>query len=153
MIVRVLWPLAAAVATMALAACGGGDANGEEQTEALTTAGGCRDVEQPQGRARQTLTAPTALLDPAKTYKVVVRTSCGDMTITLDPEAAPKATASFVALARDGFFDGTFFHRIVPGFVVQGGDPTGTGTGGPGYATVDTPARTTTYTRGVVAMA
>jgi cyclophilin family peptidyl-prolyl cis-trans isomerase len=82
-----------------------------------------------------------------------VRTNCGNFTITLDPKASPKTVASFVALARNDFFDGTFFHRIVPGFVIQGGDPTGTGGGGPGYSTVDTPAASTRYTSGVVAMA
>jgi cyclophilin family peptidyl-prolyl cis-trans isomerase len=58
-----------------------------------------------------------------------------------------------VSLANAGFFDGTFFHRIVPGFVIQGGDPTGTGQGGPGYKTVDKPPKNAKYTLGVVAMA
>ena len=62
-------------------------------------------------------------------------------------------SASFASLARTGFFDRTVFHRIVPGFVIQGGDPTASGTGGPGYSTVDTPPAGTTYTRGTVAMA
>ena len=82
---------------------------------------------------------------------MAVSTNCGDFTITLDPKASPKTTASFVALARKGFFDGTVFHRIVPGFVIQGGDPTATGTGGPGYQTVDTPAPSTRYPLGTVA--
>lgn len=93
------------------------------------------------------------MLDVEKTYALTFRTSCGDFTIRLDPKASPKASASFLALARRDFFDGTYFHRIVPGFVIQGGDPTGSGTGGPGYSTVDPPASGTTYTRGVVAMA
>ena len=80
-------------------------------------------------------------------------TSCGDFTITVDQEASPQTAASFVALAENGFYAGTVFHRIVPGFVIQGGDPTGTGTGGPGYTTQDTPAADTTYEQGVVAMA
>ena len=57
--------------------------------------------------------------------------------ITLDPKQAPKTSASVVSLAENGFYDGTTFHRVVPGFVIQGGDPTGTGSGGPGYSTVD----------------
>ena len=96
---------------------------------------------------------PTEKLDPAKTYDVVMRTNCGEFTITLDPEMAPNTAASVVSLTRDGFYDGTKFHRIVPGFVIQGGDPTGTGTGGPGYKTVDAPPATAKYPKGTVAMA
>ena len=80
-------------------------------------------------------------------------TNCGEFTIALDPAASPNTVASFVALAEDGFFDDTVFHRIVPGFVIQGGDPTATGTGGPGYQTVDPPAPSTQYPFGTVAMA
>jgi cyclophilin family peptidyl-prolyl cis-trans isomerase len=82
-----------------------------------------------------------------------VQTSHGEFGFELDDDASPKAVASFVELARKGFFEGTVFHRIVPGFVIQGGDPTGTGTGGPGYSTVDPPPPGTTYEHGVVAMA
>jgi len=89
----------------------------------------------------------------AAVARAIVRTSHGEFTIELDPRASPKAVESFVDLARRGYFDGTVFHRIVPGFVIQGGDPTGTGTGGPGYTTVDPPAAGTTYERGIVAMA
>jgi peptidyl-prolyl cis-trans isomerase B (cyclophilin B) len=137
-----------------LAACGGEDE--EEATPATTdggSAGGCRDVGAPEPKPEGVGAAPTALLDATKTYRAVVETSCGAFTITLDPEASPRTVASFVALAQDGFFDRTVFHRIVPGFVIQGGDPTATGTGGPGYTTVDTPAPTTTYEHGTVAMA
>ena len=73
--------------------------------------------------------------------------------MTLDLESAPETTASLVSLAEDGFYDDTVFHRIVPGFVIQGGDPTQTGSGGPGYQTVDVPAADAAYTHGVVAMA
>ena len=138
--------------------CGGDDeATPTEMattTAAETTAAtGCRDVEQPATRTPPTLAAPTKILAADKTYTATVRTSCGEFTITLDPEASPQAVASFVALAEGDYFDGTAFHRIVPGFVIQGGDPTATGTGGPGYTTVDTPARSTTYEQGIVAMA
>jgi len=84
---------------------------------------------------------------------LVVETSCGDFEITLDQEQAPDTAASCVALANAGFFDDTIFHRAVPDFVIQGGDPTGTGSGGPGYSTVDVPPSNAAYTRGVVAMA
>jgi cyclophilin family peptidyl-prolyl cis-trans isomerase len=110
-------------------------------------------VEQLEATEPEPREAPTESLDAGQTHEAVVRTSCGEFTITLDPKASPKATASFAALARDGYFDGTVFHRIVPGFVIQGGDPTATGTGGPGYTTVDPPAPGTTYEHGVVAMA
>jgi cyclophilin family peptidyl-prolyl cis-trans isomerase len=83
----------------------------------------------------------------------VVRTSKGAFTIRLAADTSPKTTASFVRLARRGYFDGTIFHRIVPGFVIQGGDPTGTGTGGPGTTVVEAPPEDTRYTKGVVAMA
>jgi len=92
-------------------------------------------------------------LDPAKTYRVVVDTNCGQFTITLDSKTSPKTSASFVSLANDGYFDDTIFHRIVPGFVIQGGDPTGKGTGGPGYTTVEPPPSNTQYVKYLVAMA
>jgi peptidyl-prolyl cis-trans isomerase B (cyclophilin B) len=92
-------------------------------------------------------------LDASQSYDAVVKTSEGGFTIALATKEAPKTTASFVVLARKGFFDGTIFHRIVPGFVIQGGDPTGTGTGGPGYTTEEAPPQSLRYTRGVVAMA
>ena len=146
------------LSAIALAGCGGDDGDEAATTTATTVAPpaettGCRDVEQPQPRPEGTLTAPTAVLNVDKTYLLTFRTSCGDFTVRLDPKASPKTSASFLALARRDYFDGTYFHRIVPGFVIQGGDPTGTGTGGPGYTTVDTPAAGTTYERGVVAMA
>jgi peptidyl-prolyl cis-trans isomerase B (cyclophilin B) len=83
----------------------------------------------------------------------VVKTSEGTFSIDLDVTDSPHTVASFEQLARKGFFNGTVFHRIVPGFVIQGGDPTGTGSGGPGYSTVDAPPANTTYLHGTVAMA
>ena len=101
------------------------------------------------GGGTKTPAAPAALA-PAD---AVVRTSQGTFTIRLDAKDSPHTVASFEKLARKGFFDGTIFHRIVPGFVIQGGDPTGTGTGGPGYTTTDPPPAGTHYLKGVVAMA
>jgi len=82
----------------------------------------------------------------------VIRTARGDITIELYTESAPVAAANFIKLAEADFYDGVVFHRLVPGFVIQGGDPTGTGTGGPGYTIQDEPV-VGDYERGVVAMA
>jgi peptidyl-prolyl cis-trans isomerase B (cyclophilin B) len=95
-------------------------------------------------------TGATAEAVPAD---AVVQTSEGSFTIRLDPEDSPHLVASFERLARKGFYDGLTFHRIVPGFVIQGGDPNGDGTGGPGYTTVDAPPADLQYVKGVVAMA
>ncbi len=84
---------------------------------------------------------------------MTLKTNKGTFAFVLDVKNSPNTTASFASLVKQGFFDGTVFHRIVPGFVIQGGDPTGTGTGGPGYTTVDVPPADTKYTKGVVAMA
>lgn len=146
---RVAWLLAA----VALAGCGGGGTASPPATTGGGEGGPCRQVAEPQPKPEATLEAPTELLDAATEHRVRVETSCGAFTITLDPAAAPRASASFAALAERGFYDGTVFHRIVPDFVVQGGDPTGTGFGGPGYTTVDPPPAGTSYPRGVVAMA
>jgi peptidyl-prolyl cis-trans isomerase B (cyclophilin B) len=133
-----------------LAACGGKGGSNSAQT--ATDANGCVPVSMPSTGAR-TGTKPTAPLDTSKTYDVVMKTNCGSFTIRLDPKQSPNAVASLVKLAQAKYFDGTVFHRIVPGFVIQGGDPTATGTGGPGYTTVDTPPSGASYDHGVVAMA
>ena len=137
---------------LALAGCGGGSKNATSTSATTTDANGCIPVTQPPAKSG-TASKPKHALDPAKTYLVVVHTNCGDFTIKLATKTSPETTASFARLVSSGFFDRTFFHRIVPGFVVQGGDPTGTGTGGPGYSTVDKPPASTRYTHGVVAMA
>jgi cyclophilin family peptidyl-prolyl cis-trans isomerase len=136
---------------LALAACGGSKKQAAPQ-QTTTDAAGCRSVTPPAAKSR-TMSKPTKRLDQAKTYDVLIRTNCGDFTIRLAVKTSPATTASFASLVQKGFFDGTVFHRIVPGFVIQGGDPTGTGTSGPGYTTVDVPPATTRYTLGVVAMA
>ena len=125
----------------------------EAGTTTATGADGCTDVAVPDPREDGGATAPKERLDPEQTYDLVVSTNCGTFTVTLDVAGAPATTASLVALANAGFFDNTIFHRIVPGFVIQGGDPTQSGSGGPGYQTVDPPASDATYTKGVVAMA
>lgn len=132
-----------------LAACGGSKGGG---TTAAQGSGGCTSVQAPSPGARSHA-RPTTALDPSKTYEVVLQTNCGSFTITLDQKQSPHATASFVALVQAKYFDKTIFHRIVPGFVIQGGDPTASGEGGPGYTTVDKPPAGASYTHGVVAMA
>jgi len=137
-----------------LAGCGGGDDEvGGSETTITETITECQDVEAPEAREPGANEAPAEELDPSLTHMLTFETSCGSFTVTLDPESAPKTTASLVALAEDGYFDDTIFHRVVPGFVIQGGDPTQTGGGGPGYSTVDVPTSGAAYTKGVVAMA
>jgi peptidyl-prolyl cis-trans isomerase B (cyclophilin B) len=131
-----------------LAGCGGSNRS------AATTLdeNGCRTVDQPKTGERHE-SKPTQKLDPSKIYRLTFATNCGDFTVQLATKTSPNASASFVSLARKGFFDRTIFHRIVPGFVIQGGDPTATGSGTPGYTTVDPPPASARYTHGVVATA
>jgi peptidyl-prolyl cis-trans isomerase B (cyclophilin B) len=113
----------------------------------------CQKVQAPKAKPEGKLSKPTTKLDPNKTYTATVETSCGSFDIALDVKNDPKTTASFVSLANKGFYDSLTFHRIIQGFVIQGGDPTGTGNGGPGYSVVEPPPKNTKYTSGVVAMA
>lgn len=140
--------LASALLVLA-AGCGGG--GGSSTT--TTTASGCESVQAPAARQPDSLKAPTAPLPAGKTFTLTFDTSCGSFAVTLDPKSAPKANASLVALAKSGYFDDTIFHRVVPGFVIQGGDPTQSGSGGPGYTTVDPPPSGARYPKGTVAMA
>lgn len=149
-----------AALVVVLAGCGGttDDAGAPPETtvtgEATTAAyDGCEQVEAPEPREDGGATAPSERLDPEKIYTLRFATNCGAFVVTLDLVSAPTTSASLVELARDGFYDDTIFHRIVPGFVIQGGDPTQTGSGGPGYSTVDAPAADARYVKGVVAMA
>jgi len=93
-------------------------------------------------------------IDAAKTYRATIATDRGDIVLELYPEHAPNTVNNFVALARDGFYDGVTFHRVISGFMIQGGDPTGTGRGGPGYQFEDevrgNPLR---HEKGVISMA
>jgi cyclophilin family peptidyl-prolyl cis-trans isomerase len=127
----------ALVVVLALAGCGGG--------------GGERAPASPCPTRGDKVSFP--LLDKSKPHNVHVLTNLGSFAVRLDVDDSPCTTSSFAALVRKRFFDGTIFHRIVPGFVIQGGDPTGTGRGGPGYTVADVPPRDSFYTKGVVAMA
>ncbi|MGN6698938.1 MAG: peptidylprolyl isomerase [Thermomicrobiales bacterium] len=101
---------------------------------------------------KQWKSAPAMQVDPAKQYKVTLHTTKGDITIDMLMADAPKTVNNFVFLAREGFYDDAPFHRVIKDFMIQGGDPTGTGTGGPGYRFADEPVRRR-YERGIVAMA
>ena len=83
--------------------------------------------------AQQYDAPPAMQIDTDKTYRATIATNRGDIVLDLYPEHAPKTVNNFVSLARDGFYDGITFHRVISNFMVQGGDPTGTGRGGPGY--------------------
>ena len=144
--------------TLLVAACGeDDDSSGEAAATPAPTEeaapAGCETAEEPAPKGEGKLKKPKEQLDPAKTYVATVSTNCGDFEITLDAKRAPKTGGSFKALADEGFFDGTTFHRIVSGFVIQGGDPKGDGTGGPGYSVVEAPPQDLVYEKGIVAMA
>lgn len=95
---------------------------------------------------------PTMQLDQNKQYQAVLKTDKGEITIDLTASATPITVNNFVSLAKSGFYDGTIFHRTIKGFMIQGGDPNGDGTGGPGYRFADEPFKGE-YTKGTVAMA
>jgi peptidyl-prolyl cis-trans isomerase B (cyclophilin B) len=138
--------IVATLATGLLAGCGGGE--GGDSTSALPA--GCTEVSAPKPKQVH-LSAPQRTLQGPATAKI--ETSCGTFAISLDVSRAPKTTSSFAYLARQGVYDDTVFHRIVPGFVIQGGDPSGSGTGGPGYFVDEPPPQDLSYVRGVAAMA
>ena len=102
--------------------------------------------------ANKSLSQPEMQLDPEKKYQAVLETDLGNITIELQAQATPITVNSFVYLAKQGFYDGTIFHRVMNGFMIQGGDPRGDGTGGPGYRFADEDF-TGEYSRGTVAMA
>jgi peptidyl-prolyl cis-trans isomerase B (cyclophilin B) len=141
--------IAALAIVLAAAGCGGSSSSGGS-TEST---GGCEDVSAPAAREDGGGTAPKERLDPERTWTLTFDTSCGTFVVTLDLDSAPATAASLVSLAEAGYYDDTIFHRIVPGFVIQAGDPTQSGAGGPGYKTVDVPKTDAAYTKGVVAMA
>jgi peptidyl-prolyl cis-trans isomerase B (cyclophilin B) len=113
----------------------------------------CRTVAVPAPKGPQHLPPPKLKLDPHRTYTVTVATNCGTFAFTLDVKQSPKTSASIYYLVKRGFFNGLTFHRVATGFVIQGGDPLGNGSGGPGYSVVEAPPQSTQYVRGDVAMA
>jgi cyclophilin family peptidyl-prolyl cis-trans isomerase len=116
------------------------------------SAKGCTEVEQPEPR-EESLPKPKMTTKKGEKVTAVVETNCGTFDIELATAEAPMIANSFAYLAEEGFYNELTFHRIVPEFVIQGGDPTGTGTGGPGYEVVEAPPKNFKYTLGTVAMA
>jgi peptidyl-prolyl cis-trans isomerase B (cyclophilin B) len=170
--------LAVLIACFALVIAGCGDSKDDEQTATSTPAAaatdtatpaatdtatpagsseflpaGCDDVKKPAPKQVDDLKKPTEKLSKSKTYVATISTTCGDIEVKLDAKHSPITGGSFKYLADKKFFDGTTFHRIVPDFVIQGGDPAGTGEGGPGYSVVEAPDSNLKYTKGIVAMA
>ena len=150
----------AGIAALAIA-CGDDDAEStatpavSPPTADATAISDCADLtgEAPEASMKTYDSAPEMTIDPEKSYTAVIHTERGDFTMTLRPDLAPQHVNSFVFLSRDGYYDGVTFHRVIPGFMAQAGDPTGTGSGGPGYTL---PAEFTTevpYTEGVVGAA
>ena len=150
---RRLIATATAVATLIavplIAGCGSSDsASTGADTAARHGATGAE-----AGVAKTWSSAPAMAIDPKSTYTAVLRTSEGNITIALDPKTAPKTVNNFVFLSKEGFYDGLTFHRVIPDFVIQGGDPDGNGTGGPGYTFEDELPKAGDYKLGSVAMA
>jgi peptidyl-prolyl cis-trans isomerase B (cyclophilin B) len=147
---RALALLVVLLTAMLLASCGGGDDTSTTSTSASTA--DCEPAEQPAPKDTS-FGKPEQVLKPGQQATATVQTSCGDFVIELETKGSPKTANSFAFLAEQGFYDETWFHRIVPGFVIQGGDPAGDGTGGPGYSVDEPPPDDTAYVKGVVAMA
>jgi peptidyl-prolyl cis-trans isomerase B (cyclophilin B) len=145
---RLLAPLA--LCAVLLVACG--DDEEDSAAPATTAEGECAEVEAPAPKDEK-FDAPELVLRRGKPAAATVQTSCGSFVIELDTKGSPKTANSFAFLAEQGFYDDTVFHRIAPGFVIQGGDPKGDGTGGPGYSVTEAPPQDTTYATGLVAMA
>jgi cyclophilin family peptidyl-prolyl cis-trans isomerase len=153
---RVAAPLALAAAAAligAIAGCGG-DAERDGPSPVTSPTGTvCEGRAPAPPTVRRTYAAPPRMaIDPATRYRATLETSCGDIVVELQPRRAPVAVNNFIFLAREGFYDGLTFHRVVAGFVIQGGDPEGTGQGGPGYVFEDE-LRPGGYPPGSVAMA
>ena len=129
-----------------------GRSGGGEDSTTTASADGCQEVEAPKPKT-VSFKRRSRSCSKGEQATAVVETSCGTFEIALDTERAPKTANSFAFLAEEGFYDDLTFHRVAPGFVIQGGDPEGTGTGGPGYSVDEKPPANLAYTKGVVAMA
>jgi cyclophilin family peptidyl-prolyl cis-trans isomerase len=151
--------MAMAGAALALTACGSSAgagttaSSGSDPGGTTTTAQTCAPATAPTPRGPQHIPPPHVGLDPAKSYTVKLTTNCGTIKIQLAVKQAPHTTASFAYLVRRGFYNDLTFHRVAANFVIQGGDPNGDGSGGPGYTIVEPPPPNLRYTLGTVAMA
>jgi cyclophilin family peptidyl-prolyl cis-trans isomerase len=155
-IVLVIFAVVAA-GIVAAVLLGQGDDSGDGTSSAASAAAktddaACEEVEAPKPK-KVSFKAPKQVLKPGEKATAVVETSCGSFEIALDTKRAPKTANSFAFLAEEGFYDDLTFHRVASGFVIQGGDPLGDGTGGPGYSVDEKPPPNLAYTRGIVAMA
>lgn len=154
---RRLLPVAATLALLTLAACGDDSTVSSSDTQAAGAGAGlpegCAPVTGSDTRVTEFTEYPPICLEDGKGYRAVVETNLGTLHIDLDATQAPLAVNSFVNLARSQYFDGTDCHRAIQGFVVQCGDPTGTGAGGPGYEFADETDGQAPYQIGSVAMA
>lgn len=140
------------VAAVLISRGGGSSDSSSSSTSAEAGSNGCKKVEAPKPKT-VSFKKPKQVLKPGEEATVVMKTSCGTFEIALDTKRAPKTANSFAFLVEEGFYDDLTFHRVVPEFVIQGGDPEGTGIGGPGYKVVEKPPANLAYTKGIVAMA
>jgi cyclophilin family peptidyl-prolyl cis-trans isomerase len=131
-------------AALLAAACGGSDtkvtptaAPTTAATKPVSTTAAAQPTATPAGKRKMYTAAPPMTIDPDKQYFATIKMDIGDIRLELYPKEAPQSVNSFVFLAREGFYDGLTFHRVIPGFVAQAGDPLGTGSGGPGYTVPD----------------
>jgi cyclophilin family peptidyl-prolyl cis-trans isomerase len=154
LIVLAVFALVAIGVVAAILISRGGSDSSSSSSDSTATVGanGCKEVEAPEPKD-VSLPAPKQTVKKGEKLTAVVETSCGTFDIALDTKQAPKTVNSFAYLADEGFYDDLTFHRVVSGFVIQGGDPLGTGTGGPGYSVDEKPPANASYTKGVVAMA
>lgn len=150
---RTRW-IAALAAAVLLVGCGGAQPRtpASQGTNQQPAQNQTPAISQPKA-AKQWDKPPEMKIDPDKKYTAVMKTSLGDIKIELFAKDAPKTVNNFVFLAREGFYDGVIFHRIIKDFMIQGGDPTGTGRGGPGYRFEDELPVKRSYEPGIVAMA
>lgn len=142
----------AVVAVVVVAAILISRSGGSSDSSTTASSGGCEEVEAPAPK-KVSLKAPPQTVKKGEKLTAVVKTSCGSFEIALDSSRAPKTVNSFVYLSNEGFFDELDFPRIAPGFVIQGGSPSNSTLGGPGYKVVEKPPANLAYTQGTVAMA